>query len=142
MIDEEITAALRPIVQGHVTNAQDLLVHPTRRPQGDAAKDLPALVYSVVSHAYEEYDDMCGPELSRVRTQVDCYAETYKRARELAYLVNRAMLEIGLPGEPERGGRLISMQPFADDAEKAYRWTVEHYFWRSLSEAEAEIGIS
>jgi hypothetical protein len=142
MIEEELAEALRPVVQGHVVNAQDLLVHPQRRPQGDWGKDLPALVFAIVAQPFEEFDDLCGPQLTRVRVQVDCYGRTYKEARLIAYQVNRALSDIGLPGEPERAGRLIQLTPFPDDAEKAYRWMVEHYFWRTLSEAEEELSIS
>jgi hypothetical protein len=149
MLEDEITAALRPIVQGHVDNAQDLLVHPHRRPQGNHKSNLPGLVYNLVSLICEENDDLCGSELIRIRTSVDCYCDSeptstlygYKGARLLAYQVNYALRTIGLPGEPNRGGRLLTMTPFADDAEKLYRWTVEHEFWRSLAEAEGELGL-
>lgn len=142
MLEEEITAALRPLVQGHVSNAQDLLVHPQRRPQGDHSTDIPALVQQIISEEYAEFNDLCSSDLARFRVQVDCYHRTYKEARRLAYQVNRELAQIGLPGEPERGGTLISIQPFPDDTEKAHRWMVEHYFWRTVTEAEQTLGIS
>jgi hypothetical protein len=142
MLEEELTAALRPLVQGHVTNALDQLVHPQRRPQGDHHTDIPAIVYQVISEEFAEYSDLCGYQLCRKRVQVDCYHRTYKEARKLAYEANLAMTQIGLPGEPERGGTLLTITPFPDDTEKAHRWLVEHYFWRTASEVEEELGIA
>jgi hypothetical protein len=149
MLEDEIIEALRPLVQGHVTNAQDLLVHPHTRPQGDHKKDLPALVYSLTTLDCAENDTMCGPTLLAIDVQVECYCDWepsspiygYKGARQLAFEANYALRQIGLPDNPERAGRLISMRPFPTDGEKLYRWVIDHQFRRSLYEIDLELGI-
>lgn len=115
MIDEEIKAALGPLIPGKV--------HPMRRPQDES---MPSIVYTVISDVWEDYDTMCGAELSRMRVQTDCYANGYVEARTLAYQAAQALDGIG--------GRRLNITPFPDDSEKAFRWLVEHYFWRNLSQ--------
>jgi len=116
MIDEDIKTLLGPLVQGHV--------HPLRRPQRDPStpEELPVIVYTYVGDDWNTADTLCGPGLHDIRVQIDCYAEHYRDARNLAFAVADAMTSTG---------NLMSMQPFPDDDEKIYRWLVEMSVWRN-----------
>lgn len=122
MIDEDIKTTLGPLVQGHV--------HPMRRPQRadpGAPEVLPVIVYSYVGDDWLTAQTLCGPCLHDIRVQLDCYAEHYREARNLAYAVADALNPIGW---------LQTMQPFPDDDEKIYRWLVEMSIWRNDRNAD------
>lgn len=111
MIEEDIRAMLAPLVQGHV--------HPLRRPQNEG---VPVIVYTFVGDDWMSANTLCGPGLHDIRVQIDCYANSYRDARSLAYSVAQLMDAIGTR---------LSMLPFPDDDEKIYRWLLEFSCWRN-----------
>lgn len=126
LLDEEIAAALGPLVKGSV--------YPLRRPQRETAEiaraHLPEIVYTIVSDDWEQAETLCGVGLHATRVQIDVYANHYREARGYAYAVAREMDALGWR---------INMQPFPDDDEKIYRWQLEYSCWRN--EAPPDIPV-
>lgn len=118
MLDEDIRAALGPLVQG--------FVYPNRRPQKDESympEELPVIVYSIIAEDWQTALTLCGPGLSMTRVQFDVYARYYRECRNLAYAAADILDNID--------GWRINMEPFADDDERINRWLLEYEFGRN-----------
>lgn len=117
MIDEEIYSVLSG--SSDVTVRAGIKIFPLKLPQG---LSLPAISYQCVGkapvHALEGYTGLDYPSF-----QIDCWANSYTLARELAEMVIKTMSESSLKAS------LVSMEDSYEDEVDIYRSSIDMRLW-------------
>lgn len=97
-------------------------IWPNQRPEGS---DVPAVVTNVIYTEPATVLDGSDGDLLNKRVQIDCWADSYDEARDLAELVRARMQTEGI----SFGSSMLSDQDFDEPDTKLYRVSMDFSCW-------------